>query len=200
MAEITRVPLQPVAKGSLTKLWAGVVIVLLLAAAAAWFVLPRGVTVETLTAGTGPSPTETDVVFVHYVGKLDDGTVFDQSQDLPLPVPGILPAGTPMQLGQMIPGFKEALLKMQKGGKYIAYLPADKAYGDQQQGPIPPNSDLTFEIELVDFMSEQEAQQRFMAMQQMMQQAQQQQQGAPGGVPGAAPAGPDGAPPAPMVP
>lgn len=200
MAEITRVPLQPIAKGSLTKLWAGVIIVLLAAAAIAWFVMPRGVTVETLTAGTGPSPTETDVVFVHYVGKLSDGTVFDQSQDIPLPVPGILPEGFPMQLSQVVPGFKEALMKMQKGGKYIAYLPADKAYGDQQQGPIPPNSDLTFEVELVDFMPEQEAQQRFMAIQQMMQQAQQQQQGAPGGVPGGAPGGPGGAPPAPVVP
>jgi FKBP-type peptidyl-prolyl cis-trans isomerase FkpA len=46
----------------------------------AWFLTrPDTVDVETVTAGTGESPKEDDAVFVDYVGKLEDGTVFDQS-------------------------------------------------------------------------------------------------------------------------
>ena len=90
MAEVTRVPLKPISRGSLVMLFAGILIGLLIAAAFAWFTAPKGVSVEEVRAGTGDSPTASDVVFVHYTGKLEDGTVFDQSQPLPLPV---LPRG-----------------------------------------------------------------------------------------------------------
>lgn len=181
MTEITRVPLQPIKKGSLTKLWLGVAVAVLLGAGLAWAALPQGVEVDTVAAGTGASPGPDDVVFVRYVGKLDDGTEFDRSQDVPLPIQGIFPEGSPLPLSRMIPGFSEAAVQMKKGGKYVFQIPADKGYGAEgqqdQQGNqvIPPNSDLTFEVELVDFMSEQDFQQRL----QVLQQAMQMQQGQP---------------------
>ena len=52
-----------------------------------------------MAEGTGATPeAASDVVFVKYTGKLADGTVFDQSQDMPFPVEGMLPEGMPMQL------------------------------------------------------------------------------------------------------
>ncbi len=193
MTEITRVPIQPIAKGSLTKLWLGILAAVLLAAGLAWAAMPQGVDVDVVAEGTGPSPAATDVIFVRYTGKLADGTVFDQSQDVQLPVEGLLPKGSPLPLGRMIPGFAEGAVKMKKGGKYTLFIPADKGYGaegqrDQQgQEVIPPNSDLTFDVELIDFMSEADFQQRLQVLQQAMQ-MQQGQGGAQNGAPGAAPA------------
>lgn len=185
MTEITRVPLRPITKGSLTKLWLGIIAVCLLAAGLAWAAVPKGVEVETLTAGSGPSPSAEDVVFVRYTGKLTDGTVFDQSKELPFPTGGLLPEGMPMQVSGVVPGFAEGLQQMQKGGKYRLTIPSDKAYGANppQGAPIPPNADLVFDVELVDFMSEADAQRRFQVLQQMMQ-----QQGGQGGAPAPTPA------------
>jgi len=188
MAEVTRVPLQPIAKGSLTKLWLGIAIGIAIGFALAWLVVPsvmstlNGVKVETVAEGTGPNPSAKDVVFVHYKGMLEDGTVFDESRDIPLPVEGIFPEGSPLPLGQMMPGFAEGALKMQKGGKYVIEIPAEQAYGASPPpgAPIPPNADLTFEVELVDFMSEEDFQRRLQTLQQMMMTQQQQQQGGAG--------------------
>ncbi|MFN7158738.1 MAG: FKBP-type peptidyl-prolyl cis-trans isomerase, partial [Erythrobacter cryptus] len=158
MTEITRVPIQPVAKGSLAKLWIGVILAVLVGAGLAWAAVPRGVSVETEVAGTGPTAKLGDVVFMKYKGKLAaDGKVFDESRPIPLPVEGIFPEGTPFPVeeGATIPGFFEGLQQMQKGGKYRLFIPADKAYGAQPPAgaPIPPNADLEFEIEVVDIMS-----------------------------------------------
>ncbi len=194
MAEVTRVPIKPISRGSLVMLFLGIVIGLAIAGAFAWFTAPKGVSIDEIRAGTGDSPKATDVVFVHYTGKLADGTVFDKSQPIPLPVPGILPEGTPLPLENMVPGFREAALQMQRGGKYTVEIPADKAYGAEgrinpQTGEgVPPNADLTFEIELVDFMPMAEVERRFQTLQQMMAQQ------APAGEGGAA------APPQPEAP
>jgi FKBP-type peptidyl-prolyl cis-trans isomerase FkpA len=180
MTEVTRVPLQPIAKGSLTRLWLGVLVAVLLAAGIAWATMPQGLSVDTVRAGEGESPTAEDVVFVNYTGKLADGTVFDQSQALPLPVEGIFPDGTPLPLGDMIPGFRDALLQTQRGGQYEIFIPADQAYGSDvpEGGPIPPNSDLYFDIEVIDFMSRDEFQSRVSTFQQMMMQQQMEAEGA----------------------
>jgi FKBP-type peptidyl-prolyl cis-trans isomerase FkpA len=196
MTEIHRVPLQPIAKGSMTKLWLGIAVAVLLAAGLAWAAAPHGVDVDTLTEGSGPHPGPSDVVFVKYTGKLADGTVFDQSRELPFPTGGLLPEGMPMQVSGVVPGFAEGLQQMQKGGKYRLSIPADKAYGASppQGSPIPPNADLVFDVELIDFMTEEDAQRRFQVLQQMIQQ-QQQKQGAQGG-----PGAPAGAPRDPNAP
>lgn len=188
MAEVTRVPLQPIAKGSLTKLWLGVLLAVAVAAVIAWLATPRGLSVDTVRAGEGPNPTGEDVVFVHYTGKLADGTVFDQSQDTPLPIPGIFPEGTPLPLSDMIPGFRDALMQTQKGGQYEIFIPSDQAYGADvpEGGPIPPDSDLYFDVEVIEFMSREDFQGRISTFQQMMMQQQMEAEGASeGGAQGA---------------
>ena len=186
MTEVTRVPLQPIAKGSLTKLWIGVILAILIGAGIAWAAIPKGVSVTTLTSGTGASPTAQDVIFVNYTGRLADGTVFDESQQMPLPIEGVFPDGSPLPLDRMIPGFTEGAVQMKKGGKYELFIPAAKGYGaagevNPQTGEvvIPPNSDLTFEVELIEIMSQDDFERRVAVFQQMMQ----QQQGAEGAGP-----------------
>lgn len=195
MSDPTRVPLKPINKSSLAMLLLGIVIGLAIAGAFAWFTAPKGVKVHEVTAGTGAHPKPDDVVFVRYTGKLENGTVFDKSQDPQLPVQGILPAGTPLPLANMLPGFRDAVVKMQKGGKYSVTIPADKAYGASPPpgSPIPANANLKFDIELLDFMPMAEAERRFQVLQQMMQQRAPQP-----GTPGAPPAPPAGQAPAPQ--
>ncbi|MBA4009544.1 MAG: peptidylprolyl isomerase [Erythrobacter sp.] len=192
MTEITRVPIQPVTKGSLTKLWIGVILAILVGAGFAWAAVPRGLDVDVITAGTGPNPKAGEVVWVKYKGKLAaDGKVFDESQPIPLPVQGLFPEGTPFPLeeGKTIPGFFKGLQQMQKGGKYNLFIPADEAYGATPPpgSPIPANADLEFEIEVIDIMSAATFDRNLKILQQTMQ----QQLGPQGGEGGAAP---DGAP------
>lgn len=176
MTDITRVPLQPIAKGSLTKLWLGVLAVALAAAALAFMTSPAWVKLETIKEGSGPKPKMEDVVWVKYVGKLDNGKVFEDTNQFPkFPVPGILPDGIPMLVERNIPGFVEGLQKMQAGGKYVIHIPAEKAYGaeekrNEQTGEIdiPANSNLNFEIEVVAVMSKEEAQQKIQVAQAKM--------------------------------
>lgn len=184
MAEVTRVPLKPISRGAVLMLVLGILIGIGLSAAYSYFTVPR-ISVSTVTAGTGEHPKKDDVIFVRYTGKLDDGTVFDQAQDQQWPIAGVMPEGTPLPLENMLPGFRDAVIQMQKGGKYVATIPAEMAYGANPPpgSPIPANADLTFEIELVDFMPMAEAEGRFKRLQEMMMS---QQQGQPD--PGAAPA------------
>ncbi|WP_379920570.1 FKBP-type peptidyl-prolyl cis-trans isomerase [Erythrobacter sp. R86502] len=190
MTEITRVPIKPVAKGSLTKLWIGVILAILVGAGLAWAAVPRGLNLDTLVAGTGPTASKGDVVFVKYKGSLAaDGTVFDESQNIPLPVQGLFPEGNPFPVeeGATIPGFYEGLQQVQKGGKYTLFIPADQAYGATPPpgSPIPPNADLEFEIEVTEIMTRATFDRNLQILQQTMQS---QMGGAPGGPEGAAPA------------
>jgi peptidyl-prolyl cis-trans isomerase len=91
--------------------------------------------------GTGKSPSATDNVTVHYTGMLTDGTVFDSS------VQRGEPATFP--LNRVIPGWTEGLQLMKEGGKTTFYIPYNLAYGEMGSGPIPPKSDLIFEVELI---------------------------------------------------
>lgn len=81
-------------------------------------------------------------MIVHYRGTLTDGTVFDSSYD----------RGTPASfgVGQVIPGWTEALKLMKPGDKWMLHIPANLAYGSRAVGgKIPPNSDLIFQVELL---------------------------------------------------
>lgn len=201
MTEITRVPLRPIAKGSLTKLWIGVIVAIGLAVLLAWSLAPQGYGLTVLEEGEGPTPTEEDVIFVNYTGRLADGTVFDQSQPLPLPVEGIFPEGNPLPLGNMIPGFVEGAKQMRKGGRYELRIPPSEGYGDEprtnpQTGEtvIPANSDLIFEVEMIDFMSRAEFDRRVEVITRMMEQQQGAMMGGPGGQPPMGQPLPEGAP------
>ncbi len=191
MTEVTRVPILPIAKGSLTKLWLGVIVAILLGGGLAWAAVPKGLSVDTLVAGTGDYPQEGDMVFVKYKGMLaSNGEVFDESQDIPLPIEGVFPEGSPFPVEKdaTIDGFYLGLQQMQKGGTYELFIPSEQAYGAEppQGAPIPPNADLLFEIEVVDFMSREMFDRNLSILQQAMQ------AGGPGGLGG--PGGPEDAP------
>jgi FKBP-type peptidyl-prolyl cis-trans isomerase FkpA len=111
------------------------------AAVGATETLPSGVTVTHLTAGTGAQPTAADTVTVNYRGTLANGTEFDSSYK----------RGTPASfpLGQVVPCWTQGLQKMKVGEKAKLVCPAATAYGDRGVGAIPPNSTLTFEVELL---------------------------------------------------
>lgn len=104
---------------------------------------PSGLQYRVLAPGVGPAkPTDTDVTLVNYVGKLTNGTTFDQSaRPTPMPVSGV------------VPGFSEALKLMPKGAKYRVWIKPSLGYGDRATGPIPAGSVLAFDIELLDFIS-----------------------------------------------
>ena len=176
MTDIHRVPLQPIGKGSLTKLWLGIAVVALLGGGVAYATMPPSVDVETVTKGTGESPTREDVALINYKGTLPDGKVFDEGKQAVLP------------LAEVVPGFTKALEQMQRGGKYKVHIPSSLGYGDKATGPIPANTDLNFEIELLDFKSRAEIEQQ----QRIMQQMQQMQMGGAGAA--GAPGGPAGLP------
>ncbi|MBR5686738.1 MAG: FKBP-type peptidyl-prolyl cis-trans isomerase [Prevotella sp.] len=105
--------------------------------------LPSGVQYKVLKEGTGAKPKDGDNVKVNYEGKLIDGTVFDSSYERGQAAPMSLAKGA------LIDGFREALLNMPVGSTWEVYIPADKAYGGRQQGPIQPFSALIFKIDLL---------------------------------------------------
>ena len=186
MTEITRVPLQPIAKGAIGKLWLGVALAVVLGGAVAYENSVKNVDVETVKAGTGASPAIIDYVLVNYVGRLANGKEFDRENQ------------APFHLTEMVPGFAQAVAKMQKGGKYHDFIPSRLGYGPKglsnpQTGEvlIPGNADLSFDIDLIDYRSAADV----MRQRALMQQLQQQMRGA-GGAPGGAPGGPDVGPPA----
>lgn len=97
-----------------------------------------------LKKGSGSSPKYGNEVKVHYTGMFLDGTVFDSSVKRG--------EAAVFKIGQVIPGWNEALMAMKKGEKRVLIIPPDLAYGKAgYPGVIPPNSFLIFEVELLDF-------------------------------------------------
>ena len=142
---VTQVPLRPVAKGTLPKLWLAIAALVALAFGIAWLGAGqfKTVTVETVAAGSGPLITEMDGVFIEYTGRTEDGTVFDTTEGRePLPV----------LVGTTVPGFKQALTQMQKGGRYRIFIPGRLAYGKNPPpgSPLGVNEDLDFDVHVVD--------------------------------------------------
>jgi FKBP-type peptidyl-prolyl cis-trans isomerase len=112
---------------------------------------PSGLQYEVITEGTGPKPTAADQVRVHYHGTLIDGKVFDSSVDRGEPVV--------FGVGQVIPGWTEALQLMPVGSKWKIYLPSNIAYGERGAGgDIGPNAALIFEVELLEIVKPDAAQ------------------------------------------
>lgn len=173
----TTVPIPPTSRAALAKYWIGIVAILLGGVALAYWgtadirekytgnedflaevdtdkevtKTETGLRFKTIRAGEGKSPTQEDIALVSYKGTLRDGTVFDENAQAPMPVGGV------------VPGFSEALKKMQKGGKYKIWIPSELGYGPEekinpQTGEVglPANSLLIFEVELLDFKSQKE--------------------------------------------
>ena len=171
MSEVTAVPLRPITKGSLLKLWLGVAAVLLIGILLAYcgtakqvamamtpdefladnakksgvVQTPSGLQYEVLKEGTGPKATSTDMVLVNYTGKLLSGKTFDSTKvdgkEQPRPFP----------VSGMIPGWTEAMQLMSQGSKYRLWMPPSLAYGEygDRTGTIPPNAVITFDVEVL---------------------------------------------------
>ena len=93
--------------------------------------------------GTGESPSPGRIVRVHYTGRLENGTKFDSSVDRGQPFE------FPIGVGAVIKGWDEGVMTMKVGGKRKLIVPPDLGYGADGVGPIPPNSTLIFEVELL---------------------------------------------------
>jgi FKBP-type peptidyl-prolyl cis-trans isomerase FklB len=104
-------------------------------------VLPSGLQYQVLVKGSGAKPKATDTVTVHYRGTLIDGTEFDSSFKRNEPAK--------LQLDRVIAGWSEALQHMSEGAKWKLFVPAQLAYGARGVGPIPANSTLIFDVELI---------------------------------------------------
>lgn len=98
---------------------------------------------EDSIVGTGAEATNGKRVSVHYTGTLTDGTKFDSSKDRNEPFEFTLGEG------RVIAGWEQGVLGMKEGGKRKLTIPPELGYGQQAVGPIPPNSTLLFEIELL---------------------------------------------------
>ena len=117
---------------------------------------PTGVGTRALRAGAAQKPAATDYVLVNYIGYLAaDGTVFDQGSAATFPLDGV------------IKGFAEGIQTIGRGGIGRICIPAALGYAEKPTGPIPANSDLVFQVELVDFKTAAEVQ----TMQQQAEQA-----------------------------
>lgn len=101
-----------------------------------------------LQRGDGKTVVKSALITTQYTGWLADGTVFDSSHDRGKPFQCVI--GT----GRVIKGWDIGLMGMQVGGKRRLQVPAHLAYGERNMGAhIKPNSDLTFEIELLEVLT-----------------------------------------------
>lgn len=104
-----------------------------------------GVTSVLISEGNGDTAVAGKTVAVNYIGRLEDGTVFDTSLQ-----PGRTPLTFQVGAGQMIPGFDKGVVGMKVGEQRRLTLAPEAAYGAQGvPGVIPANATLTFDVELV---------------------------------------------------
>lgn len=123
--------------------------------------LPSGLKLLVLEEGSGKKPSLGQKVNVMYGGYLTDGTLFDTNYAEVAQKYGRLDEITRMHRGEMsplkisyspdspmIPGFKEGILNTKIGDKVRLFIPPHLGYGEQGGGPIPPNANLVFDIEI----------------------------------------------------
>ena len=105
-----------------------------------------GLYVEDMVVGDGARADSGDIVTVHYTGYLPQGTVFDSSRD-----------GDPFEVaigyGRVIQGWDTGVVGMRVGGQRRLIIPPGLGYGARGQGPIPGNSTLVFDVELIDVVN-----------------------------------------------
>lgn len=105
-----------------------------------------GITITTLRAGTGASPSSSQTVKVHYRGVLENGKEFDSSY--------ARGQATTFPLNRVIPCWTEGVQTMKVGGKAKLVCPPNLAYGSRGvPGTIPPGATLVFEVELLEIVN-----------------------------------------------
>ncbi len=103
-----------------------------------------GLGIKIIQKGSGAMPQTGEKVTVHYTGYLEDGTKFDSSVDRGKPFAFTLGRG------QVIKGWDEGFAQLTKGTRAWLRIPPDLGYGSTPRGPIPPNSFMLFEIEILE--------------------------------------------------
>lgn len=103
--------------------------------------LDNGAMIKLSRPGKGKTPKADSTVTVHYTGTLLDGTKFDSSRDRNEPFQ--------TRLMDVIPCWTKAMQQMKPGAVAQVVCPADTAYGNRPVGPIPPNSVLVFDVEMI---------------------------------------------------
>lgn len=104
-----------------------------------------------LVEGTGKAAVKGALIHTHYTGWLENGTKFDSSHDRGQPFQTVI--GT----GRVIQGWDQGIIGMKVGGKRKLIVPSHLAYGERQMGSIiPANSNLIFEIELLEVLTRDE--------------------------------------------
>jgi FKBP-type peptidyl-prolyl cis-trans isomerase FkpA len=137
---------RPDHRGRALSLWIGFILLIGAGVALAWVgtnsVRKRTVQVDTVQAGSGPTIGPQDGVLIEYEGRLTDGKVFDSSAGK---------GPIPLIASQVIPGFADALSRMQEGGSYKIHIPSKLASGANppEGAPIPPNADLDYDVKVV---------------------------------------------------
>jgi peptidylprolyl isomerase len=105
---------------------------------------PSGLQYRDDAVGEGREAKAGDTVSVHYTGTLQNGSKFDSSRDRGQPFQ------FPLGAGRVIRGWDEGVAGMRVGGRRTLVIPPDLGYGGRPVGPIPPNSTLNFDVELLD--------------------------------------------------
>lgn len=103
-------------------------------------------------AGKGDSIKYTDIVYVDYVGKLTNDTIFDSTTGKE---PAIL------QLQSLVPGFTQAMTKLTEGSKATFVIPSELGYQNREVGPIPANSTIVFDVDIKKVFHSQEEAMKF---------------------------------------
>ncbi|MDE6135516.1 MAG: FKBP-type peptidyl-prolyl cis-trans isomerase [Muribaculaceae bacterium] len=102
--------------------------------------LPSGLSYKVITPGSSDKPSETSTVTVKYEGRHLNGDVFDSNDKVDFNLQGV------------VPGFREGIMQIGKGGKATLYIPGELAYGANGiPGTIAPNEMLVFDVEVLDF-------------------------------------------------
>ena len=95
------------------------------------------------SAGSGETPKSGEIITIHYIASLTDGTELANTYTNNKPISTVLGAN------RLLPGWEEGVGMMKPGGKAKLVLPADLAFGEQGYGSVPPNSQLVMEVELL---------------------------------------------------
>ena len=106
--------------------------------------LENGLLIEDIVVGVGNEAKDHNKVVVNYTGTLENGSVFDSSLKS-----GRDPFTFTLGVGSVIKGWDQGVKGMKVGGKRKLVIPPELGYGSRGIGPIPPDSVLTFEVELL---------------------------------------------------
>ncbi len=123
---------------------------------------PSGLQYVVLQKGSGVKPVDSSTIYFKYAGYFEDGNVFDSNYEEVAKTFGLFDQtrkdqngylAFPFEAGKktgMIQGFIEGMSLMNLGDKILMYMPSKLGYGERGNGPIPPNTNLFFELEITD--------------------------------------------------